>query len=458
LTVDGNSETLGLMIRPPLVSILLALLVGCASLSPDGGMQSLRNSVEPRLGQSLPTTGEVAASEVKALLAEPLDAEHAVRIALLNNRGLQASYQSLGIADAEWVAMSRPANPLLSFKRLGLADAVSIERIVTFDLLQLIKLPAQQRLGKARFEQTQYEVADRVLSLATEVRKAQIDAVASAQALDYARQVALAADAGADLAHNMAVAGNWSKRDAAQEEAFHATAQVMVKRAEQSALASRELLTRLLGLDRADAFQLPAHLPALPEAPRVLNAAETEALTLRLDVDLRRQQLVAIHEELGLPKIDTLNLGIIRETETGKSPVSGYELGVELPLFSQGQARKAGTEARYRQAAHMLAQSVIDARSQVRERHAAYCSAYEQTALYRDRIIPLRKRIADENMLRYNGMLISTFDLLADGREQIEAVSAASEVLKNFWLADAELQQALGGRYPASASAGDNKP
>ena len=65
---------------------------------------------------------------------------------------------------------------------------------------------------------------------------------------------------------------------------------------------------------------------------------------------------------------------------------------------------------------------------------------------YRDEVIPLRKKIADEILLRYNGMLASPFELLLDAREQAQAVSSYIDALKDFWLADAALDGALGGK------------
>jgi cobalt-zinc-cadmium efflux system outer membrane protein len=61
----------------------------------------------------------------------------------------------------------------------------------------------------------------------------------------------------------------------------------------------------------------------------------------------------------------------------------------------------------------------------------------------------LRKQIADENQLRYNGMLISVFELLADAREQIASVNASIEALRDFWLAEADLQLAITGSSSA---------
>src|SRR5262249_44818682 len=98
----------------------------------------------------------------------------------------------------------------------------------------------------------------------------------------------------------------------------------------------------------------------------------------------------------------------------------------------------------------------VDARSEVREAYARYVSAYELAQHYRDEVIPLRKRISDENLLRYNGMLLSVFELLADAREQVASVNAYIETLKNFWIAEAELQRAVGGRLPVAAAPGFN--
>ena len=59
--------------------------------------------------------------------------------------------------------------------------------------------------------------------------------------------------------------------------------------------------------------------------------------------------------------------------------------------------------------------------------------------------MPLRKRISEEQLLRYYGMLISVFELLADAREQVASVNAAIESLREFWTAEADLQRSLNG-------------
>ena len=124
----------------------------------------------------------------------------------------------------------------------------------------------------------------------------------------------------------------------------------------------------------------------------------------------------------------------------------GYEITLELPLFDWGTARVAKAEALYMQAVDRAAETAINARSEVRESYQGYRITYDIARHYRDEVVPLRKRIADENLLRYNGMLIGVFDLLSDARSQISGVNSYIEALRDFWLAESDLQMVMIGK------------
>jgi outer membrane protein TolC len=151
--------------------------------------------------------------------------------------------------------------------------------------------------------------------------------------------------------------------------------------------------------------------------------------------------------------INVLNLGYQNKSNTGESRKNGYQIELELPLFDFGSTRVARAEATYMQAVNHTAQVAINARSEVRESYAAYRTAYDLAKHYRDEVVPLRKRISDENQLRYNGMLASVFELLADAKDQISSVTGAVEALRDYWVAETNLQAALTGRSPGSAPA-----
>jgi outer membrane protein TolC len=96
-----------------------------------------------------------------------------------------------------------------------------------------------------------------------------------------------------------------------------------------------------------------------------------------------------------------------------------------------------------------VAEAAANARSEAREAYQGYRAAYELASQYRDHVIPLRKKISSETLLRYNGMLASTFELLADAREQAGAVNAYIDALRDFWVAHATLEATLGARLGA---------
>jgi Outer membrane efflux protein len=441
-----------------------ALLAGCAGFSADGGFGAVEQAAKERAGKDLRwarTEADLDAIDqrVAELLGRPLSVDDAVQIALLNNRGLQAGFQELGISEAELVQAGRLANPGFSFGRKERGDEREIERSLHFNLARLLAMPLTGPMEARRFEQTKAEVAMQVLTLASQTRKAYISALAAEETVRYMRQVKQAADAGAELARRMEQVGNFNKLQSAREQAFHANAALRLAQAEQQQRSTRERLIRLLGLWGAQTqFVLPERLPDLPAAPRELPDIEQQALAQRLDVQGARLATEQTARNLGLTKttrfINVLEVGVIRNGSNEAPTQRGWEVGFELPLFDWGGARVARAEAVYMQTLHRAAETAINARSEVREAYTGYRSAYDIARHHREQIVPLARRIAEENLLRYNGMLIGVFELLADARAQITSVNASIEALRDFWLAQADLDMALIGKPGLAPAAG----
>ena len=449
------------MMRLTVVATAALLLTGCASFSQDGGFGTVSNLTKERTGQSpswqrSAVETDTATARVAELWKQPLTADSAVEIALLNNRALQASYSELGVAESDLVRAGRLANPSFSFGRLGGGSAVEIDRAVLFDVLGLFTLPLARQVEQGRFEQTQLQAAHETVGVAGEARKAFFEAVTAQQLVGYFRQVKEAADAANELAKRMAAAGNFNKLAQMREQSFYSDATAQLARAQHQAVATRERLTRVLALggDQLD-FKLPERLPDLPSAPAEPKDAEQTAMEKRLDVLMAKHATEATARSLGLTKttrfVNVLNVGYQNQSNTGESRRNGYEIELELPLFDFGSARVARAEATYMQSVNRTAQVAINARSEVRESYSAYRTAYDLAKHYRDEVVPLRKRISDENLLRYNGMLASVFDLLADSKDQIASVAGAVEALRDYWVAETHLQSALTGRSPGSA-------
>jgi outer membrane protein TolC len=436
----------------------LALLGGCASLSPDAGFRGVEQAVSERVGaqtrwvRSEDEAGPVRL-RVKELLAKPLRAEDAVQVALLNNPGLQASYAAVGIAEAELVQASRWSGPRLSFARLRRGDETEYERSVFFDVLGLITIPLSVRAEDKHFQAARHRAAGEALRVALDTRKAWFQAVGAQETAKYMAQVKEAAEASAELARRMAALGNLPGLAQAREHAFYAETTAQYARARHNELAMRERLARLMGVWGDElAFALPERLPELPAGPREPGDLEAQALAQRLDIQGARRETEALAESLGLTRVSRFvslaQFGLHYNTEAPQPPQRGWEIELRIPIFDFGEARMARAERLYMQSVNRALETAIQARSEVRETYAAYRTTFELARHYRDEIVPLRKRISEEMLLRYNGMLASVFELLADSREQIAAVNAYIEASRDFWLAESDLQMALTGRSP----------
>ena len=451
------------------------VLTGCTTFSADGGFDSVEQTARDRLGKEVrwaktEAEQQTIAQRVDELIAKPLSVDDAVQIALLNNRGLQASFAELGISESNLVQAGRLPNPHFAMMRTSLLENgvrhYSIEQVLTINVFALITMPQVLKVERRRFEQAQRMVTLDMLRIASDTRKTYYSALAAEEAARYARQVNEVAQVGADLARRMQQVGNFNKLQQAREQGFYADATLNLARAEHARVVARERLTRLLGLwGQQTQFELPERLPDLPK-PIELPDVEQTALAQRIDLQMVRLETEALASNLGLTRatrfLNVLEAGPAREREgpSGSPWAKGYEISFEIPLFDFGTSKVARAEAIYMQAVNRAAEAAINARSEVREAYLGYRTSYDIASHYRDEIVPLRKRIADENLLRYNGMLIGVFELLADARSQIASVNASIEALRDFWIAQADLEMALIGRpnMTASASAGAMAP
>jgi outer membrane protein TolC len=395
-----------------------------------------------------------AAAEERArrLLAEPLTADAAVQIALGYSPTFQRLLADSAAASAAATQSARLPNPILSYSDLSAGNVTEIDRALTISLLDILLLPQRLRLADQQQVQHRLRSAGDVIAIATEARQAWVDAVAARQSLTYAQQARRAAEAGAELGRRMAAVGNFSRLEAAREQSFYADATADVARAQLEAQRTREVLIRLLGLsgDLAATLTLPDRLPDLPAAPDDESVFARRAFDERLDVALARAELDFTARSLGLTRVtstvNALEVGVANTSTTGEDTLRGYELELRLPIFDFGDARRANAEAVYLAALNRTATVIAEAQSHLRESYLGYRTTYDLARHYRDEIVPLRKTIADENLLRYNGMLISVFELLADAREQVSSVRQAIGAQRDFWLADAMLRSTLIGR------------
>ena len=450
------------MTLPRLCAALGAALLtsACASFSPDGGI-----SVPARLARAelasdvvhVRTDGDVARvrAHVARLLKRPLTADAAVQIALLNNRGLQAAYDELGIAEAVRVQQSLPPNPTIQVTRLAGPAEVEIDRQIAASIVALATLPARSEIAAGRFRQAQLAASLETLRVAAEARRSFIRAVAARQQVGLLEQANAAAATTTELTKRLGETGAMNKLDQARELAFHAELTTQLASARQRADAERERLVRALGLWGGDlAFKLPERLPPLPKQARALPLVEQDAVSRRGDLQMARMDADTLAKSYGLTKatrfVNVLDAGyadkITKNKDTGeRTHDRGFTVSLEVPLFDFGEGKLREAEATYMQAINRLAEKAVNVRSEAREAYRNYRATYDIARHYEKDVLPLRNTISDEMMLRYGAMQVDVFALLAEARQKIAVNGAAADALRDFWLASAELSTVVTG-------------
>ncbi|MDN4591778.1 transporter [Xenophilus aerolatus] len=454
-------------LRMSFVAAAAAVLTGCASLGIDDAVKETNTAAAEFTGGKLELSRtkdqrDARAAVSEELLSKPLSQDGAVRLALANSPALQAliaqSWSEISVANQ----VGSIPNPIFSFERLRLGDEVEIGRLLSFGLVDVLLLPKRVSMARSQAAQAQVQLTGTVVDQVTQVRQAWVRAVAAQQSVQYAEQVKQSAEASAELARRMQLVGNFSKLQRARQQVFYADATTQLASARHAVVASREELVRALGLDDAQAgkLKLPERLPDLPKTPRDAQAIAQAAVSQRLDVQQARAQLDLAGKSQGINLVSTfidVEAGVRRDTvfdraEGTRSTGRGFELDIRLPLFDWGTSQREALNAQSLAAANRYDAAVRGATSQLREGYSAYRTAYDIARHYRDEIVPLRQAMADENVLRYNGMLIGVFELLAEARDQVAGVTNAINAQQQFWLADAALVSTLMGRPLATTS------
>jgi outer membrane protein TolC len=461
--------------RLPAAAAAMLALAGCANLNIDQAVQETNQAAAGFTSGKLELsrTDQQRQSRERLsseLLARPLSMDDAVQLALANSPSVQALIAQSWSEMATASQAGRISNPIFTFERVRIGEELEIGRLLSFGLLDLLTLPRRQAIARNQVAQAKTELSATVVEQVSQVRQAWVRAVAARQLLSYAQQVNRSAQASAELARRMQQVGNFTKLQRARQHAFYADATAQLASAIHAATAAREELVRQLGLstEQAREMKLPDRLPELPKEPKAPGDVSAAALQQRLDVQLAKLQLDVAGRSQGLALLNSLfdvEAGVRRDTifdnhEGTKQTARGWEVEIRLPLFDWGGAQRAQMNAQSLLAANRYDAVIRSASSQLRESYSAYRTALDLAKHYRDEVVPLRTTISEENVLRYNGMLIGVFELLADHRDQVSTVMAAINAQQQFWLADLGLAATLIGKpiamgaTPVSTSTG----
>ena len=434
------------------VSLVLLVLSGCATVPQDAGMSNVQQIVDDTMGidskaLALDPDNALTIDQVNTLLLEPLDLTDAELIAIQTNPLIRTSILQVGIAEADYAQAGRMENPGFSYEWFsGEAYASTL----LFDIGGVLLMPLKRDVEARRLERARYEAAGSVLNHLAETRRAWINAVSEKQRTRLMERILESAEVGNNLTRQMSALGHSGVIDAAESEIFVSELRTALARQRLAEGTSREVLVKQLGLwgSQARALTVPTELPKLPESLPEIYSVEGEAIRNRIDVQIAKANLESMAKSLKLtqtnPFLTAVEFGRVLEKEEGERE-RGYELELRIPIFDAGGVQNKKARFLLEQAQAQAEAIAISAASNARSALTIYQSNWEIAKHTEDSLLPIRKRISQEQLLMYNGMLISVFELLDDLRTATEVEVAYLNSVRDFWLAETNLQQALTG-------------
>src|SRR5947207_3797701 len=440
-------------LRKPFLLWGTVALTGCAHVDPNPAFRELANTVHLRTGKRVQwnrgsAEDAQAQAAVASLLRRPLTADSAVQVALLNNHNLQATYEELGIAQAELVEAGLLKNPVFYFERRLPGQAAEIDLVQEF--VDILLLPLRKRIAAAQFEAAKLRVGHEILTTAAEVRAAFYEHQGDQQLVDLRKTVADATERTAETALKMHEAGNLRDLDLASEQATHAQTKIELAKAQASAVASRERLNKLMGAFGAQTnWTVASRLSELPGNEVSTAQLESRAIQQRLDLAAAREQFIAEARTRGIARAEAIlqgaQIGSHYEHEIEPRHSTGPSVSVLIPIFNQGQPASARASAKMRQAEQRYLALAADIRSDVRAARDKMLLSRRQVEYFKSTALPTRTRVTEESQLEYNAMQIGPFQLLQAKQEEVKTGAESVEALRDYWVARAELEKAMGG-------------
>jgi outer membrane protein, heavy metal efflux system len=144
------------MNRSGSVLLALALGAGCASVSPERGHDQVSSVISERTGHKTrwekgPPDDAQIAEWVRKVTAQGLTRDRAVEIALVNNPSLQATYEQLGVSQADMVQAGLLRNPAFGLDlgfRVNNGQTNEVRVSLVQDFLDLLVLPLRKQIAR----------------------------------------------------------------------------------------------------------------------------------------------------------------------------------------------------------------------------------------------------------------------------------------------------------------------
>jgi cobalt-zinc-cadmium efflux system outer membrane protein len=393
--------------------------------------------------------------DVRRLLAAPLTADAAAAIAVRASSHLQASFDELAMRGAEVATATVPVGPELEASVLYNGHQ-TLELGAMQDLRDLLLAPAKHGAASLEVEASRRRAVRAAVAIAASARTAYYELAAAERGVRLQRRIVEATDAGAELAQALHAAGNVTDLALARERAFVAQARIDLVAVEAAARDRRERLNAILGLAGDDAgWRIADELAEPPAALAATDDLESKAVAASLELDELRFVMQGAGKRIGIARwsalIPEIAVGVSAEREDGAWSV-GPAASLTVPLGDIAGGSRGRGWAELRRAQHLYRARAIDVRAAARAARTRLAAAHQRALQLKSEVLPLRAQIVEQTLLQYNAMNATPFELLIARQEQVAAERAHVDAVRDYWIAQAAVDQLLAGATPGAST------
>lgn len=439
-------------------SIGIFLLTNCASMRPYQGIRDIEQIVSQRTESQVewnlePKKEAYSLADLESILRRKLTIGEAIQIALLKNPDLQATFEGLGIANADLAAAGLIESPLLEvgvgFPVRSSGARTSTNLSLTQNLMDLLQRPLRKKAASADSETTKLNLSDSVLRLVAEVKKAYYAYQGALHMQAFRQSIVSASRSAAELAKAQWDAGNISALDVDQQGALYQVAKLELGRSKTETKVAREDLARLMGITYVSTqWHILEKLPLLPQKDPLFGTLELLATKQRLDLAASRKKIEASQYMLKLARakyVPSFAIGVRGGLDAEGNNAVGPTVAVGLPFFGHRKVSVARVQAQLKQSERESIALTAGIQSELKHTYEQFLLARQTANYYQNKIIPLSGRIVDESLKHYNYMLLGNYQLIQAKQNQIVAQRDYIEALKDYWMARSELERIVGG-------------
>lgn len=439
------------------LGISLAAISGCGSVPKNAGFHEVERTVETRIGEQIHWRQEGeedprVADSIHEMIQDKLSIDEAVQIALLQNSSLQATFEELGIAQADLIQAGLLENPVFSGHVRFPDDSdegANTEFAITQNFMDLLLVPIKKKVAAEQFKEVELRVSEAVWHLSMGVREAYFTLQGLEHTHAMLETVLQTAEAAEEFANRQSEAGNINILDLASEQASFEEARLDLLRNETEVIEAQEKLNKLMGFSEKPSWKISDKMLNIPSSEPPVEELEAKALSQNLELAIIQQEIQVLERNLTLSRrgiISAIDVGLNTEKDPDGTRVTGPMFDVELPVFDRKQATVARVEAQLRQSRHLLKNEEARVLSEIRSAWRRLKIARQLVERYREKIIPLREKIVAESQKHYNFMLIGVFQLLQAKREEINAYQKYIEAFQSYWMIRTDLEKVVGVR------------